>query len=190
MTQGPYAVLYPALAEAARRAGAEAIGLIEVSTAAALDVDRVGITYSDGLTLGDPASPVQVTCKLVGDRAVPARPLPPVVARAGAAEDLAGAIAAVPADALPVVVTTWTLSRLPPERRLRFLQALDAGRRVAWVSAEGVGVAPAVPTLGDRRASGHSIVGIAVSDGSTLQVEAAARCWSRGRWLAWLTGSA
>jgi hypothetical protein len=38
----------------------------------------------------------------------------------------------------------------------------------------GVGVAPAIPTLGDRRASGHSIIG---------------RCWSRGRLLAWLADS-
>jgi hypothetical protein len=60
---------------------------------------------------------------------------------------------------------------------------------VAWVSAEGVGVAPAVPTLGDRPASGHSIVGLAVVDQSTLRAEAIGRCWSRGRWLAWLAGS-
>jgi hypothetical protein len=51
---------------------------------------------------------------------------------------------------------------------------------------EGVGVAPTVPTLGDRLASGHSIVGLAVSDGSGLRTEAIARCWSRGRLLAWL----
>jgi hypothetical protein len=77
------------------------------------------------------------------------------------------------------------------ERRLRFLHRLDqaaAGRAVAWVSAEGVGVAPAIPTLGDRRASGHSIVGVAVLDRSALRAEAIGRCWSQGRLLAWLTG--
>jgi len=76
-------------------------------------------------------------------------------------------------------------------RRLRFLHRLDeaaAGRPVALVSAEGVGVAPAIPTLGDRRASGHSTIGLAVFDRSTLRAEAIGRCWSRGRWLAWLTG--
>jgi hypothetical protein len=98
----------------------------------------------------------------------------------------------VPADALPVVTTAWALSRLPLERRVRFLHRLDeaaAGRPVAWVSAEGVGVAPAIPTLGDRPASGHSIIGLAVWNRSGLRAEAIGRCWSRGRMLAWLADS-
>jgi hypothetical protein len=95
----------------------------------------------------------------------------------------------VPADALPVVLTTWVLSRLAPEARLRFLQRLDEAateRRVAWVSVEGVGVAPAVPTLGDRRASGHSIIGQAVFEHSVLHAAAIGRCWSQGRLMSWL----
>jgi Uncharacterized protein conserved in bacteria (DUF2332) len=102
------------------------------------------------------------------------------------------AFARVPADALPVVTTTWALSHFPLESRLRFLHRLDAaaaGRPVAWVSAEGVGVAPTIPTLGDRRASGHSIIGLAVFDRSALHAEAIGRCWSQGRVLAWLAGS-
>jgi hypothetical protein len=105
---------------------------------------------------------------------------------------LPDALAHVPAGALPVVVTTWALSHLSLEGRLRFLDRLDeaaADRAVAWVSAEGVGVAPAMPTLGDRRASGHSIIGVAVFDRSALRAEAVGRCWSKGRWLAWLTTS-
>jgi hypothetical protein len=54
---------------------------------------------------------------------------------------------------------------------------------------EGVGVAPTIPTLGDRRASGHSIIGLAILDRSTLRAEAIGRCWSRGRLLAWLADS-
>ena len=61
-----------------------------------------------------------------------------------------------------------------------------ASRPVAWVSVEGVGVAPAVPTLGDRPASGHSLVGVVVLEGPVLRAEAVARCWSRGRLLQWL----
>jgi hypothetical protein len=57
------------------------------------------------------------------------------------------------------------------------------------VSAEGVGVAPTIPTLGDRRASGHSIIGLAVFDRSDLRAEAIGRCWSQGRLLAWLADS-
>ena len=54
------------------------------------------------------------------------------------------------------------------------------------MSVEGVGVAPGVPTLGDRPASGHSIVGVTLLRHATLHAEAVARCWSRGRQLAWL----
>jgi hypothetical protein len=241
---GRYSVLYPAIAEAARRAGADAVGLIDVGCSAALNVnvDRVGVTYGNGDTLGDPSSPVQRSSTIVGDRPVPTRPLPTVVARIGIdldpvdvtdaddarwlracvppdqperiatleaelavaatarplllrgdiVEELPNAFGRVPADALPVVTSTWALSRLPLERRLRFLHRLDeaaAGRAVAWVSAEGVGVAPAIPTRGDRRASGHSIVGLALFDRSTVRAEAIGRCWSRGRLLAWLTDS-
>jgi hypothetical protein len=50
---GHHAVLYPAIAEAAGRVGANAIGLIDVGCSAGfnLDVDRVGITYGDGPSL-------------------------------------------------------------------------------------------------------------------------------------------
>ncbi len=241
---GRCAVLYPAIAEAARRVGADAVGLIDVGCSAGLNlnVDRVGITYSNGQTLGDQSSPVQQSASIVGDRPVPNRAIPEVVARVGidpepvdvtdandarwlraclppdqpdraaaleaeialaatdppvllpgdAVDVLPDAIARVPAHALPVVTTTWALSRFPLETRLRFLHRLDEAatdRPVAWVSAEGVGVAPAIPTLGDRRASGHSIIGLAVFDHSTLHAEAIGRCWSRGRLLAWLADS-
>ena len=238
---GRCAVLHPAIAEAASRVGAGAVGLIDVACSAGLDlnVDRVGISYSNGQTLGDPSSPVRFTASVVGDRPVPTLPIPEVVGRIGidrepvdvtdaddarwlraclppdqperaamldaelalAATDppllltgdavdlLPDALARVPADALPVVVTTWALSQVPLESRLRFLQRLDAAatdRAVAWVSVEGVGVAPAVPTFGDRPASGHSIIGLAVFGHSVLRAEALGRCWSRGRMLSWL----
>jgi len=233
---GRHAVLYPAVTEAARRVGANAVGLIDVGRSAGLNlnVDRVGVTYDNGQALGDAASPVQVSASVVGDRPVPAGAVPDVVARVVVDRDpvdvtdpdaarwlraclppehgerlaaeialttppllLAGdpvevlpaAFARVPADALPVVTTTWALSALPLEDRLRFLHRLDEAatdRAVAWVSGEGVGVAPSVPTLGDRRASGHSIIGVAVFRHSTLRTEAVGRCWSRGRLLAWL----
>lgn len=238
------AVLYPAIAEAAHRVSADSVGLIDVgcSTGVNVIVDRVGITYSNGQSLGDPSSPVQLSSSVVGDRPVPTTLVPEVVARVGididrvdvtdgddarwlracvwpdqveqaarldaalsiAAADppvlltgaavdlLPDAIARVPADALPVVITTWALSSLALEARQRFLQCLgDAGahRPVAWVSLEGVGVAPSIPTFGDRRASGHSIIGVALFDHSTLRVEAVGRCWSKGRLLAWLADS-
>ena len=241
---GHCAVLYPAIVEAARRAGAQAVGLIDVGCSAGLNlnVDRVGITYSLGGLLGDPSSPVQQSASVVGDRPVPTRAMPEVVTRVGvdrdpvdvtdadsarwlraclppdqpeqaarldaelalaatappllvrgdAIEMLPDALAQVPADALPVVTTTWALSRFSPDRRLRFLHRLEeaaTGRPVAWVSAEGMGVAPTIPTLGDRIASGHSIIGLAVFDRSARPAEALGRCWSRGRLLSWFPDS-
>jgi len=238
------AVLYPAIAEAAGRLGADAVGLIDVAGSAGLNlsVDRVGITYSNGQALGDPSSPVQLSSSVVGDRPIPARAMPEVAARVAVGRDpvdmtdpddarwlracvapdqperaarleaeialaaadppqllrgdavglLPGALARVPAGALPVVITTWALSRFPPAGRLRFLDRLEeagAGRPVAWVSVEGVGVAPAIPTLGDRPASGHSIIGLATLGQPPLRTEALGRCWSRGSFLSWLAGS-
>lgn len=238
---GRCAVLYPAITEAARRVGADAVGLIDAGRSAALNlnVDRVGITYSNGQFLGDAVSPVQLACAVVGDQPIPTRVMPEVVVRVGidldpldvsdpddarwlraclppdqpdriarleaemalaatlpslllrgdAAELLPDAIAGVPADVLPVVITTWTLSHIPLEGRDRFVHRLDEAatdRPVAWVSAEGVGVAPTIPTLGDRRASGHSIVGLALFDGSGPRAEALGRIWSKGRAMRWL----
>jgi hypothetical protein len=238
---GRGAVLYPAVAEAARRAGAKAVGLVDVGCSAGfnLTLDRVGIAYSNGQSLGDPESPVRVPCTVVGGRPLPTRVIPEVVARVGIDTDpvdvtdpdevrwlraclppdrpehraaldaelalaatapplllrgetldmLPEALARVPDDALPVVTTAWALPALPPESRLRFLQRLDeaaTGRAVAWVSAEGVGVAPAVPTFGDRHASGHSILGLSLFEHGALYAQAVGRCWSRGRMLAWL----
>jgi Uncharacterized protein conserved in bacteria (DUF2332) len=194
----PHAVLYPTVAEAAHRTGATAVGLVDVGTSAVanLELDQVRIRYSNGQSLGDPASPVEVSCSLVGGRPVPVRALPEVVERIAVASKsvdlLPHAVAEVPSRVLPVVITTWALSRLRPRRRLELVQRLHdaaSGRTVVWVSVEGVGVAPTVPTLGDRPASGHSIVGLAVLDGSNRQSEAVGRCWSRGQYLAWLAGS-
>jgi hypothetical protein len=225
-------------AQAYRHEGLAVAG--ETTWKAYLTVDRVGITYSNRQSLGDPSSPVQLSASIVGGRPIPTHAMPEVVARVGVdldpvdvtdadaarwlracvwpdqpervarleaelalaatapplllhgdpVEVVADAVARVPTDALAVVTTTWALSQFPLERRLRFLHRLDqaaAGRAVAWVSAEGVGVAPAIPTLGDRRASGHSIIGLAVFDRSALRAEAIGRCWSQGRLLAWLT---
>ncbi len=237
-------LLYPAIAEVAHRAGATAIGLIDVGCSAGLNlnVDRVAIGYGNGQSLGDPASSVRLSASVVGDRPIPTRAMPEVVARIGidldpvdvtdaeqarwlraclwpdqperiarldaelalaatapplllagdAVELLPDALARVPADALPVVTTTWTLSRLSLDDRLRFLQRLDEAatdRPVAWVPVEGVGVAPAIPTFGDRRASGHSIIGLALFEHAALHTEGVGRCWSQGRLLSWLAGA-
>src|SRR4029077_191167 len=86
---GRCAVLYPAIAEAARRIGANTVGVIEGGCSAGLNlnVDRVGITYSNGQSLGDPSSPVQLSSSVVGDRPIPARAIPEVAIRVGVDRD-------------------------------------------------------------------------------------------------------
>ena len=239
---GRCAVLYPGIAEAARRVGASRIGLVDVGCSAGLNlnVDRVHIEYSNGQSLGEAASPLQLTCDVVGAHKAPVARVPEVVARVGvdlnpvdvrdpddarwlhaclwpdqperverlnaaitlaasapptllqgdAVDVLPDALALVPEDALPVVTTTWALSYFPLESRLRFLRRLDEAaktRPVAWVSAEGVGIAPAVPTLGDDRGAPHSLVGLALFDRSSLRADAVGRCHPHGRWLEWLS---
>jgi hypothetical protein len=156
-----------------------------------IDVDPVDVTDAEDarwLLACLPPDQPEHAARLEAEMALAAT-APPLLLRGNAVEVLPDAFAHVAADALPVVLTTWALSHLPLESRLRFLHRLDeeaSGRTVAWVSVEGVGVAPAIPTLGDRRASGHSIIGLAVFDGSALRAEAIGRCWSRGRLLSWL----
>jgi hypothetical protein len=163
----------------------------EVVARVGVDLDPVDVTDADDARWLRaclwPDQPEQVA-RLEAEMALAAS-APPLLLQGEAVEVLPDAFARVPADALPVVTTTWALSSFSLESRLRFLHRLDetaAGRPVAWVSVEGVGVAPAVPTLGDRRASGHSIVGLAVLDRSALRAGAIGRCYSQGRWMAWL----
>ncbi|GAA3150172.1 hypothetical protein JOF29_008283 [Kribbella aluminosa] len=241
---GRHAVLYPAVAEVARRVGAGAVGLIDVGRSAGLNlvVDRVGISYGNGQLFGDAGSGVQASASVVRGGLLPSTAMPEVMARVAVGDELVDvtdadearwlracvppdqverlarleaelalaaadppvmvpgavldvlpeAIARVPDGVLPVVMTTWVLSSLDLEERLRFLQRLDEAatrRTVAWVSVEGVGVAPGVPTYGDRRASGHSILGVSVFEHSSLHATGVGRCWLRGEMLAWLAGT-
>jgi hypothetical protein len=159
-----------------------------------VDLDPVDVTDADDarwLRACLPPDQPERVATLEAEMALAAT-APPLLLQGDAVEVMPDAFASVPVDALPVVTTTWALSHFPLESRLRFLHRLDAAaafRTVAWVSVEGVGVAPAIPTLGDRHASGHSTVGLAVFNQSAMHAEAIGRCWSRGRLLAWLADS-
>jgi len=157
----------------------------EVVARVVVDRDPVSVTDAEDVRWLRACVPPERVAALDAELAAAA---PSQLLRGDPVELLPAAVARVPADALPVVTTTWTLSTLPLDARLRFLHRLDdaAERPVAWVSVEGVGVAPSVPTFGDRRASGHSIIGLTVLERSALRTEAVGRCWSRGRLLAWL----
>src|SRR5262249_129772 len=119
---------------------------------------------------------------------------PPQLLHGDTAELLPEAFARVPAGALPVVITTWALSSLPPQSRLRFLhrlRAAAAGRTMGWGAGEGAGVGPGlcVGGGGGGPGCGQSMIGLAVPGQPTLRAEAAGRCWSRGRFLSWLADS-
>jgi hypothetical protein len=128
------AVLYPAIAEAAHRVGANAVGLIAVGSSAALNlqVDRVGIAYSNGQSLGDPSSPVQLSCSVVGRRPIPARAIPAVVSRIGVDHD--------PLDLTDPEDARWLRAALPPDQP-------DRAQLVARLDAEIALAAAAPPVL-------------------------------------------
>jgi hypothetical protein len=167
----------------------------EVSARVVVDVDPVDVTAADEarwLRACVPPDQVERAARLEGELE-PATAAPPVLVRGEVVDVLPEAIASVPDVVLPVVITTWAWSGLDLEGRLRFLQRLDEAatrRPIAWVSVEGVGVAPGIPTFGDRRASGHSIIGLSVFDHSSLHATAVGRCWLRGEMLAWLADAA
>jgi hypothetical protein len=126
---GRHTVLRPAVAEAAHRLGAPAVTLIDLGRSAGfhLDVHRVAVTYDDGRTLGDPASPVHRHATVVEGRPLPARPMPEVVARLGLAPD-------------PVDVTDGTEAR-----RLRAGRRPDRPEQIAALEAE-IALAAADPS--------------------------------------------
>ena len=132
---GRCAVLYPAIAEAAHRIGADAVGVIDVGCSAGLNltVDRVGITYSNGQALGDPSSPVQLSCSIVGDRPIPARAMPEVVARVGVDLD--------PVDVTDADDARWLRACVWP----------DQPERAARLEAEMALAATAPPPAAARR---------------------------------------
>src|SRR5207247_7883566 len=72
----------------------------------------------------------------------------PTLLRGDAVEVMPDAFARVPADALPVVTTTWALSHFPLESRLRFLHRLD---EAAWRCSTGRLCAPRPLAAAGRR---------------------------------------
>jgi len=126
-----HAVLYPAIAEAARRAGAKAVGRIDIGRSAGLNlnVDRVGVTYANGPSLGDPSSRVQVSSRIAQRRPVPSEAIPEVVARIGVGLD--------PLDVTDADDARWLRACLPP----------DQPERLARLNAEMTLAATAPPSV-------------------------------------------
>jgi hypothetical protein len=117
---------------------------------------------------------------------------PPVVEPGDAVDDLSHHLAAVPAHALPVVMSSWVLTYLSLERQQAFVRELDrigTHRDVALVFAEqparipGIPVPPRPDGQPDGRAT--ALVRMEWRDGRRTEVRLA-DLHPHGRWLEWL----
>ncbi|HVC67254.1 MAG TPA: DUF2332 domain-containing protein [Acidimicrobiales bacterium] len=113
------------------------------------------------------------------------------ITRGDAVDALPGLLAGVPRGCLPVVVTTWALAYLSPDRRAEFVEALQvaaAGRPIAWVSGEGAGVVSvlgAVTAPRDDLGTETSVLGLVTFDGDAHEAEVLAFVHPHGRSLDW-----
>lgn len=117
------ALLLPAFGLAARLGGGRPLALIEIGASAGLNLlwDRYAYRYSDGRKLGDPHSPVRLSCVAEGDPPLPAA-LPAVACRVGV--DLN------PLDSNDVEQRRWLRALVWPEQAER-AALLEAALAVA-----------------------------------------------------------
>jgi hypothetical protein len=116
---------------------------------------------------------------------------PPRLVAGDIVDDLPALLAAT-APGLPVVVlTTWVVGYLAPDRRTELGDALAASstsRPVVWVSGEGPGVAPLGEVdLGSAAdGSAPSVLGsVSYEGGRQTGSEVLAVCHPHGRWIDW-----
>lgn len=122
---GRSAALLPALEAAHDRLGGP-LALVEIGASAGLNllVDRYRIDYGAGVVHGDPASPVELTCDLVGP-GTPPRPARPLRIGSRLGIDVA------PVDVTDDDACRWLEACVwpePPERARRLRAALAAAR--------------------------------------------------------------
>jgi len=118
---------------------------------------------------------------------------PPTVVADDAVDGAADLIEAAPAGAQVVVLGSWVLTYLSPERRAAFASVLDLlgrGRDLTWVAAEPAGASPG-PAVAERSdATPTDATPTAVTlhrwRGGRVTAVALARCHPQLRWLEWL----
>lgn len=117
---------------------------------------------------------------------------PPHVIQGDAVDDVRRLVEQVPAEALPVVTSTWVLTYLPIERQRALMQAMDeigADRDVAMVLSEqperipGIDVPPRPDGGPDGRAT--ALIRLEWRDGERIAVRLADQ-HPHGTWLEWL----
>lgn len=116
---------------------------------------------------------------------------PPRLVTGDLVDDLPALLAATAPGRPVVVLTTWVVGYLPPDRRTAFaagLAAASADRAVVWVSAEGPGEVPLGEVdLGPPvEGTAPSVLGsISYADGEQVDAEVLAVCHPHGRWIDW-----
>jgi hypothetical protein len=114
------------------------------------------------------------------------------IVQGDAVDGVADVVRSVPSDCLPVVVTTWALAYLPPDRRALFDAALvDLGheRPIAWISGEGPTVVPRfadVDAPTDHMGTVGSLLGLVTYDGEDVDATLLAYVHPHGTWIDWL----
>lgn len=120
-----------------------------------------------------------------------ARRTPPQLILGDAVDAVSEVVLALPAEVVPVVMTTWALAYLSHRRRTEFCETLAVASRrrpIAWVSAEGPGVVDlfadiAVPS--DAHGMQASILGLVVFRDRAPQAEHLGFVHPHGTWIDW-----
>lgn len=116
------------------------------------------------------------------------------VVRGDAVDTVADVVDSLPADCVPVVLTTWALAYLPRERRLEFdavLAGLGERRPLAWISGEGPGVVSHfadVEPVTDAMGTTASTLGLVVFSSAGADATLLGFAHPHGGWLDWRAG--
>ncbi len=118
------------------------------------------------------------------------RASPPTIVRGDAVDGIGSVVRDLPEHVLPVVVTTWVVAYLPPDRRRAFREALASisrERPVVWISAEGAGVVDAFtdPPPTDRDGMEASVLGMLAFRDGVAEPELLAFVHPHGNWIDW-----
>jgi hypothetical protein len=120
---------------------------------------------------------------------------PPPLVRGDAVTGLAPIVAALPADVVPVITSTWALAYIPTDGRQRIVDVLDeigATRDLAVVTLEEPHFTPWVPSIdaellavddGDGTPTG---LGLRAWRGGGCETRSLALCHPHGRWIHWV----
>jgi hypothetical protein len=120
-----------------------------------------------------------------------ARSEPPRFVRGDALDHVTEVVLGLPAELVPVVVTTWTLGYFSKRERVEFRDALAAAsaeRPVAWISGESAGVVDLfahVEAPPDAQGMEPSVLGLVVFRDGVADARLLALVHPHGNWIDW-----